>query len=67
MKCVGQKNGKQKGSIKVHTIINVEETVPKFVWFTHNAIHDHVLLNKLKMESNTIYVFDKGCNDYKAF
>lgn len=69
MKCVGRKpkNGKRKGGIKVHTVINVDETVPKFVWFTPAATHDHVLLNKLKMDSNTIYVFDKGYNDYKAF
>ncbi len=69
MKCVGRKpkDGKRKGGIKVHTIINVDETVPKLVWFTHSATHDHVLLKKLKMDSNTIYVFDKGYNDYKAF
>lgn len=69
MKCVGRKpkNGKRKGGIKVHTIINVDETVPKMVWFTHSVQNDHVLLSKLKMDSNTIYVFDKGYNDYKAF
>ena len=69
LKCVGRKpkNGKRKGGIKVHTVINVDETVPKLVWFTHSATHDHVLLNKLKVDPNTIYVFDKGYNDYKAF
>jgi hypothetical protein len=69
LKCVGRKpkNGKRKGGIKVHTVINVDETVPKLVWFTHSATNDHVLLSKLKMDSNTIYVFDKGYNDYKAF
>jgi len=69
LRCVGRKpqNGKRKGGIKVHTVINVDETVPKLVWFTHSATNDHVLLSKLKMDSNTIYVFDKGYNDYKAF
>ena len=69
IKCVGRnpKNGKKKGGIKVHTVINVDETVPKMVWFTSAAKHDHFLLEKLKMDSNTIYVFDKGYNDYKAF
>ena len=69
LKCVGRnpKNGKKKGGIKVHTVINVDETVPKMVWFTSAAKHDHYLLEKLKMDSNTIYVFDKGYNDYKAF
>ena len=69
LKCVGRKpkNGKRKGGIKVHTVINVDETVPKMVWFTSAAKHDHFLLEKLKMDANTIYVFDKGYNDYKAF
>jgi len=69
LKCVGRnpKNGKKKGGIKVHTVINVDETVPKMVWFTSAAKHDHILLEKLKMDANTIYVFDKGYNDYKAF
>jgi IS4 transposase len=60
-------DGKRKGGIKVHTVINVDEAVPKLVWFTNAATNDHVLLSKLKMDSNTIYVFDKGYNDYKAF
>ena len=69
LKCVGRnpQNGKKKGGIKVHTVINVDEAVPKLLWFTEAATHDHVLLEKLKMDSNTIYVFDKGYNDYKAF
>jgi hypothetical protein len=69
LKCVGRKpkDGKRKGGVKVHTVINVDEAVPKLVWFTNSATNDHVLLNKLKMDPNTIYVFDKGYNDYKAF
>lgn len=69
LKCVGRKpnNGKRKGGIKVHAIINVDETVPKMIWFTHSASNDHFLLDKLKLNANTIYVFDKGYNDYKVF
>jgi hypothetical protein len=68
LKCVGRHadNGKRKGGIKVHTVINVDEGVPKLVWFTEAAKHDHILLHKLKMSANTIYAFDKGYNDYKA-
>ena len=69
LKCVGRnpENGRKKGGIKVHTVINVDETVPKMVWFTEAARNDHILLEKLKLDDNTIYVFDKGYNDYKAF
>jgi hypothetical protein len=69
LKCVGRnpEDGRKKGGIKVHTVINVDETVPKLVWFTEAAKNDHILLEKLKMDPSTIYVFDKGYNDYKAF
>jgi len=69
LKCVGRnpENGRKKGGIKVHTVINVDETVPKMVWFTEASKNDHILLEKLKPADNTIYVFDKGYNDYKAF
>lgn len=69
LSCVGRKpkTGKSKGGIKMHTVINVDELVPKMIWFTSAATNDHVLLDKLTYDSNTIYVFDKGYNDYKAF
>ena len=69
LKCSGRKptSGKSKGGIKMHTIINVDETVPKVVWFTSAATNDHILLNKLELSPDKIYVFDKGYNDYQAF
>ena len=69
LKCVGRKpqNGKVKGGIKAHTIINADEKVPHMIWYTSAATNDHILLSKLELDPNTIYVFDKGYNDYKAF
>lgn len=69
LKCTGRipADGKRKGGIKMHTVINVDETVPRLVWFTSAATHDHILLDKLQFNKDTIYVFDKGYNDYAAF
>ena len=69
MRCVGRKpkNGKRKGGIKVHTVINADEKVPEIIWHTEATTHDHCLLSQLKLDENTIYVFDKGYNDYEAF
>ncbi len=69
MKCVGRKSkeGKSKGGIKVHTVINADEQVPNMVWFSSAATNDQKFLDKLQCDDNTIYVFDKGYNDYKAF
>jgi hypothetical protein len=69
LSCVGRKpkEGKSKGGIKVHTVINADEIVPNLVWFSPATTHDHNFLKKLKCDDNTVYVFDKGYNDYKAF
>jgi hypothetical protein len=69
LKCVGRhaENGRKKGGIKLHTVINVDQAVPKITWFSSATTHDHRFLNKLKSDNSTIYVFDKGYNDYKAF
>lgn len=69
MGCVGRnpKTGKRKGGIKVHTVVNADEMVPSLVWFSEAKTHYHNFLEKLEWDENTIYVFDKGYNDYKAF
>lgn len=69
MGCVGRnpKSGKRKGGIKLHTVVNADEMVPSLVWFSEAKTHDHNFLEKLTCDENTIYVFDKGYNDYKAF
>lgn len=68
LSCVGRnpRNGKRKGGIKVHTVIHADEIVPELIWFSAATAHDHNFLEKLKCDDNTIYVFDKGYNDYKA-
>lgn len=68
LKCTGSTSvdGKRKGGIKLHNVINVDETVPKLVWFTSPFPHDHALLDKLKFNKDTIYVFDKGYNHRKG-
>ena len=69
LSCVGRKakDGNSKGGIKVHSVINADEIVPNLVWFSPATTHDQNFLQKLKCDDNTVYVFDKGYNDYKAF
>jgi hypothetical protein len=69
LKCVGRKavEGKSKGGIKSHSVINADEKVPNLVWFTSARTHDQKFLEKLECDEHTVYIFDKGYNDYKAF
>lgn len=69
LSCVGRKpiTGKRKGGIKVHTQINLQENVPKLIWFSSARTHDKQFLKHVKLEKGKIAVFDKGYNDYKTF
>src|SRR5690606_5561786 len=69
LSCVGRNpsNGKRKGGIKVHTQINLQEKVPKLIWFSPARTHDKQFLKHLQLEQGKIAVFDKGYNDYKTF
>lgn len=60
-------NGKKKGGIKMHTMINALEDVPCLVRFTSAATHDHTFLKDLNLEKGSFVVFDKAYNDYAQF
>lgn len=69
MKCVGRKpmDGRSKGGIKVHTMLNVYEEVPQLIHFTDAATHDHTFLSQLKLLPHQIALFDRGYVDYKQY
>jgi hypothetical protein len=69
LKCVGRKplNGKSKGGIKVHTMLNAYEEVPQLIHFTDAATHDHTFLSKLLLQPHQIALFDKAYVDYKQY
>jgi hypothetical protein len=69
MKCVGRKpaDGKSKGGIKVHTMLNAYEQVPQLIHFTEAATHDHTFLSKLNLQPHQIALFDRAYVDYKQY
>ena len=60
-------NGKKKGGIKMHTMINASEDVPVLVRFTSAATHDHTFLKELGLMIGSIVVFDRGYVDYLQY
>jgi len=60
-------NGKKKGGIKIHTMINALEDVPCLVRFSSAATHDHTFLKDLNLEKGSFVVFDKAYNDYLQY
>lgn len=59
--------GKKKGGIKMHTMINAQEDVPCLVRFTSAATHDHTFLKELALKKGSFVVFDKGYVDYQQY
>lgn len=60
-------DGKQKGGIKAHTLIDADNRVPSFIHFTSAATHDKCLLDELQLEGGDFICFDKAYIDYKRF
>ena len=59
------KNGKKKGGIKAHTIIEENIDLPVFVDFTAGVVHDHELMKRLfDLPYGSFIAFDMGYTDY---
>ncbi len=69
LKGVGRNNinGKKKGGLKVHTVINANEDVPCLVKLSQAAMHDSNYLKHIHLPKESWLVFDKGYTDYKQY
>ena len=63
----GKMNGKRKGGIKVHTLINAADNVPMKISFTAASANDMPFLKEIKLEPGSFIVFDKGYVDYSEY
>ena len=60
-------NGKRKGGIKVHTLIDAKDDVPVQVSFTSSRANDMTFLQEINLEKGSYIVFDKGYVDYYQY
>jgi len=55
---------KQKGAIKMHTLLNLRGNIPEFIRITDGTIHDVNILDELFPEPGSFYVLDRGYTDF---
>lgn len=69
LKTVGRTpiNGKRKGGIKVHTVIDAREDLPQFICYSSAAAHDRPYIKGLKPSAGDMLVFDMAYVDYRLF
>ena len=60
-------DGKKKGGMKVHMVIDAIQSVGRFVKITAAKVHDKNFLKSLNFISHSMVVFDKAYNYYHQF
>lgn len=60
-------NGKRKGGIKVHTVMDAREDLPQFICYSSAAAHDRPYIKGLKPSAGDMLVFDMAYVDYRLF
>jgi adenylate cyclase class IV len=60
-------DGKKKGGLKVHMLIDAVQSVGRFVKITAAKVHDKNILKGLELISHSMIVFDRAYNYYHQF
>jgi hypothetical protein len=60
-------DGKKKGGLKVHMLIDAVQSVGRFIKITAAKVHDKNFLKSLELISHNMVVFDKAYNYYHQF
>ena len=55
---------KHKGAVKLHTMMNLQGSIPNFIYITNGKIHDVNVLDEIEFEAGSFYVMDKGYVDF---
>ena len=63
-----RKDGKSKGGMKVHTLLNADTNMPSFIKYTAAALHDQQFYKYIKeLPDYSIITFDKAYINYQQF
>ena len=63
-----RKDGKSKGGMKVHTLLNADTNMPSFIKYTAAALHDQQFYKYIKeLPDYSIIAFDKAYINYMQF
>ena len=62
--CPWAKFHHDKGAFKMHTLIDVKNSIPNFVMLTAGNVHDSQAMDDLPIEAGAYYLMDKGYVDF---
>lgn len=56
---------KNKGAVKLHTLLDIQGAIPVFIEITSGLVHDVNILDVLIPEPGSFYVMDRGYLDFR--
>ena len=56
-----------KGAVKLHTLMDLQGSIPTFVLISDGKLHDVKVLDELPPEPGAIYVMDRAYIDFRRF
>ena len=59
------RKNQRKGGIKVHTLYDLETSIPTFFHITEARVNDMNAMDVIPYEENSFYIFDRGYNDFE--
>lgn len=56
---------RQKGAVKLHTLLDLRGNIPCFIRISHGKMHDVNVLDSLPIDPGAFYVMDRGYVDFE--
>jgi hypothetical protein len=56
---------KNKGAVKMHTLLDLHGNIPTFISITNGKVHDVKILDEILPEAGAFYVMDRGYLDFE--
>src|SRR5580692_1536352 len=56
---------KHKAAVKMHTLLDLRDSIPTFIRITDGKVHDVNILDEIAVEAGAFYVMDRGYIDFE--
>lgn len=56
---------KKKAAVKIHTLLNVQGSIPTFIFVTPGSVHDVNMMDTVPFEAESVYSMDRAYLDFE--
>ncbi|MEK7075951.1 MAG: IS4 family transposase [Patescibacteria group bacterium] len=56
---------KKKAAVKIHTLLNVQGSIPTFIFVTPGSVHDVNMMDSVPFEADSVYTMDRAYLDFE--